>query len=100
MIITDPGEANSKRITIEKIVPITPANAPKIIYNVPISLWLVENKKRDIQGYHLVNKLLLVEYLFIKIKNKSKTKVKRTELTIDIFVKKKIKETFFYGLHQ
>ena len=52
MIITDPGEANSKRITIEKIVPITPANAPKIIYNVPISLWFVENKKRDIQGYH------------------------------------------------
>jgi len=36
-----PGEDNSIRIKTEKAVPIEPAMAPNIMYNVPISLWLV-----------------------------------------------------------
>ena len=37
-----PGADNSIRIKTEKHVPIIPDIAPKIRYNVPISLWLVE----------------------------------------------------------
>lgn len=33
-----PGTASSKRIKMDKTVPITPAKAPKIRYKVPISL--------------------------------------------------------------
>jgi len=36
------GDESSRRITTEKTVPIIPAKEPKIIYKVPISLWLVE----------------------------------------------------------
>jgi len=42
-----PGSDNSKRIKTEKKVPITPLKAPKIKYNVPISLWLVEKSQRE-----------------------------------------------------
>jgi hypothetical protein len=29
------------------VVPRTPEKAPKIIYKIPISLWLVENNQRE-----------------------------------------------------
>jgi hypothetical protein len=41
-----PGWANSQRIINEKFVPMTPEKAPKIKYNVPISLWLVAQNLR------------------------------------------------------
>jgi len=44
-----PGCDNSKRINTDIVVPITPENAPKSRYNVPMSLWLVENSQREIQ---------------------------------------------------
>lgn len=37
-----PGEESSRRMKTESTVPITPENAPKIKYRVPISLWFVE----------------------------------------------------------
>ena len=37
-----PGVPISKRIKKDNTVPTTPAKAPKIKYNDPISLWLVE----------------------------------------------------------
>lgn len=37
-----PGVPISNRIKIDKTVPKTPANKPKIKYNEPISLWFVE----------------------------------------------------------
>jgi len=43
-----PGALNSIRIIILNEVPTTLAQAPKIKYNVPISLWLVENIQRAI----------------------------------------------------
>jgi hypothetical protein len=42
-----PGSANSIRITNDIMVPTTAEKVPKIIYRVPISLWLVENNQRD-----------------------------------------------------
>lgn len=43
MPINIPGFPNSARISILKAVPTIPDQNPKIKYNVPISLWLVEN---------------------------------------------------------
>lgn len=40
--IRDPGFPSSVRINILRDVPVIPAHAPKIKYNVPMSLWLVE----------------------------------------------------------
>jgi len=42
-----PGAASSRRIRTESVVPTTAEKAPRIIYNVPISLWFVENSQRD-----------------------------------------------------
>jgi len=39
--IKPPGRANSKRINNLSLVPTNPDQKAKIIYNVPISLWLV-----------------------------------------------------------
>jgi hypothetical protein len=39
----EPVPVSSARIITEIIVPNKPANAPKIKYNTPISLWFVEN---------------------------------------------------------
>ena len=50
-----PGEANSKRIITESNVPITPEKTPKIKYNVPISLWLVEQNHLKIKLFILIN---------------------------------------------
>ena len=55
-----PGYANSIRIISEKKVPITADTAPKIIYNVPISLWLVEPIQREIKG--VINFTVIVFY--------------------------------------
>jgi hypothetical protein len=41
-----PGYASSNRINKENSVPMTPAKAPKVKYNVPMSLWLVEKNHR------------------------------------------------------
>jgi hypothetical protein len=41
-----PGAANSIRNKTDKVVPTTPEKAPKIKYNVPMSLWFVENNQR------------------------------------------------------
>ena len=41
-----PGCLNSARMTILKEVPNKPDQIPKIIYKVPISLWLVEENHR------------------------------------------------------
>jgi hypothetical protein len=46
-----PGCANSIRIKTDKTVPITPAKAPKMKYNVPISLWFVEKSHLDDHWY-------------------------------------------------
>lgn len=54
------------RIKIDSIVPITPANAPKIKYNVPMSLWFVENNQREAHKY---NELLII---FTKRRAKNK----------------------------
>lgn len=61
----------------ESIVPITPEKAPKIIYKVPISLWLVEKShlsKNNTVG--LFKKLFILEFCIKKIqkvKHKLKT---------------------------
>ena len=44
-----PGFANSNRMNIDNHKPKIPAIAPKIKYNVPISLWFVEQ-------HHLIKK--------------------------------------------
>jgi len=51
---------------IENIVPIIPEKPPKIKYNVPISLWLVENNQR-LSVKKLVKLLnnLFVDMLFL-----------------------------------
>jgi hypothetical protein len=49
-----PGLANSCRIRIDIVVPITPESPPKIRYKVPISLWLVEKSHLEDQLYILV----------------------------------------------
>lgn len=41
-----PGWLSSVRINRLMAVPTIPAQAPKIKYKVPISLWLVENSQR------------------------------------------------------
>lgn len=43
-----PGDLSSDRIITLREVPTTLAQAPKIKYKVPISLWLVENNQRVI----------------------------------------------------
>ena len=41
-----PGLCNSMRIRIETISPAMPPTSPKMMYSVPISLWLVLNSHR------------------------------------------------------
>jgi hypothetical protein len=41
--IKEPGFPNSARINSLRDVPTIPDHAPKMKYNVPMSLWLVEN---------------------------------------------------------
>ncbi len=45
-----PGWASSILINTDKVVPATPERAPKSKYNVPISLWLVENNHLEHQA--------------------------------------------------
>jgi hypothetical protein len=49
-------------------VPITPEKPPKIRYNVPISLWLVENNHLEDQLYNAVGILLSILFdIFVPI---------------------------------
>ena len=41
-----PGWPSSARMSKLRAVPTMPAQAPKIRYKVPMSLWLVENSHR------------------------------------------------------
>lgn len=50
----DPGPESSSLIIILKAVPTIPENNPKIIYKVPMSLWLVENIQRVTQLYTFI----------------------------------------------
>ena len=42
----EPGCPNSARISKLKAVPTSPDHIPNIIYNLPMSLWLVEDNHR------------------------------------------------------
>ena len=45
---------------MDMTVPITPENAPKIKYRVPISLWFVENNHLEDQLYNAVGILVRI----------------------------------------
>lgn len=55
--IIDPDCLSSVRIIILSALPIIPDHIPKIKYNVPIFLWLVENNHFTIKWLKWGNKL-------------------------------------------
>jgi hypothetical protein len=61
--MTVSGECNSNRIKADKAVPTIEENMPNIIYNVPISLWLVDHN-------HRVFMCIIISYIVKNIKNK------------------------------